>query len=94
MDFFHILSNYKSQSHDYSLSNHELTSSIFILLLLFFLGLILSVFVISIVFLMVKLHRCNEDEEMAVGLSDYQDCTDDEDSTDEKDTFIGHTLKV
>lgn len=65
-----ILSIYTLQSHKYSLSSHELLSSIVTLLILFFIGIIILVFTITTIFLLVKLYRCNEQDEEAMNYDD------------------------
>lgn len=76
-DYISCLFN-KDQSQDYLLSNsNEYNSSLLLVSTIFFIGLVILVFAITIVFLFIKLYTCHEttqgtkdiqrDEEQSIG---------------------------
>lgn len=72
----YIWSIYKDQSQENLLSSYDTSSSIFIILLIFFIGMIILSFSLTIVFLVIKLYNCHEcgadekDEEAMIGEKD------------------------
>lgn len=80
-----------SSSTEYSISKEEVECSSFTMLLIMFFSMLLSVLLITVIFLVVKLRSCKEeDEEMKLGIDDneddieYQDDGYSDEITDEK----------
>lgn len=77
MDYISDLFN-KDQSQEYLLSSNEYDSSLLLVSTIFFIGLVILVFAITILFLFIKLYTCHEstqdtkvpkiDEEHSIGL--------------------------